>query len=66
MMRQGCTVAVNMDGGQSAAIAFMGHQVNQVLKSQPNGREQADILAFGTSDQVGSFEMHDEFKSKKK
>ena len=55
-----------MDGGQSAAIAFMGHQVNQVLKSQPNGREQADILAFGTSDQVGSFEMHDEFKSKEK
>ena len=58
--------AVNMDGGQSAAIAFMGHQLNVVWSQQPNGREQADVLAFGTSDQVGSFEMLDEFKSKKK
>ena len=66
MMREGCTLAVNMDGGQSAAVAFMGHQLNQVWSSQPNGREQADILAFGFSDQVGSFEMLDEFKSKKK
>ena len=66
MLDKGCTIAVNMDGGQSAAIAFMGHQMNQVVKSDPNGREQADILAFGTSDQVGTFEMADEFKSKKK
>ena len=66
MLDRGCTVAVNMDGGQSAAFAFMGHQMNQVVKSDPNGREQADILAFGTSDQVGVFEMADEFKSKKK
>ena len=66
MMREGCTIAVNMDGGQSAAIAFMGHQLNQVWSQQPNGREQADVLAFGFSDQVGSFEMLDEFKSKRK
>ena len=66
MMREGCTLAVNMDGGQSAAVAFMGHQINQVWSTQPNGREQADILAFGTSDQVGSFEMLDEFKTKQK
>ena len=66
MMREGCTLAVNMDGGQSAAVAFMGHQLNQVWSQQPNGREQADILAFGTSGQVGSFEMADEFKTKRK
>ena len=66
MMREGCTIAVNMDGGQSAAVAFMGHQLNQVWSQQPNGREQADILAFGTSGQVGSFEMADEFKTKRK
>ena len=66
MMRQGCTIAVNMDGGQSAAVAFMGHQLNQVWSQQPNGREQADILAFGISDQVGTFEMLDEFKTKTK
>ena len=66
MMKQGCTIAVNMDGGQSAAVAFMGHQLNQVWSQQPNGREQADILAFGISDQVGTFEMLDEFKTKTK
>ena len=66
MMKQGCTIAVNMDGGQSAAVAFMGHQLNVVWSQQPNGREQADVLAFGTSEQVGSFEMLDEFKTKKK
>ena len=66
MLDQGCRLAVNMDGGQSAVVAFMGHQLNQVVKSDPNGREQADILAFGFSDQVGTFEMADEFKSKKK
>lgn len=66
MMREGCTLAVNMDGGQSAAVAFMGHQINKVWSTQPNGREQADILAFGTSEQVGIFEMLDEFKTKRK
>ena len=66
MLNRGCTLAVNMDGGQSAVVAFMGHQLNQVVSSDPNGREQADILAFGTSEQVGVIEMLDEFKTKKK
>ena len=66
MLEEGCTLAVNMDGGQSAVVAFMGHQLNQVVSSDPNGREQADILAFGTSEQVGTFEMADEFKTKRK
>ena len=66
MMREGCSIAVNMDGGQSAVVAFMGHQLNEVWSSEPNGRSQADILAFGFSDQVGSFEMLDKFKTKKK
>ena len=66
MLDRGCTIAVNMDGGQSAAVAFMGHQLNVVWSQQPNGREQAEILAFGTSEQVGSFEMLDQFQTKKK
>lgn len=61
MLDRGCVLGVNMDGGQSAVIAFMGHQLNQVVKSDPYGREQADILAFGTSEQVGSFEMTDAY-----
>ena len=59
LLDRGCTVGVNLDGGQSAVIAFMGHQLNQVVKSDPYGREQADILAFGFSDQVGSIEIAD-------
>ena len=66
MLKQGCSIAVNMDGGQSAVVAFMGHQLNEVWSKEPNGRSQADILAFGFSDQVGSFEMADKFKTKKK
>ncbi len=66
MLDRGCKLAINMDGGQSASVAFMGHQLCQIVSSDPNGREQADILAFGTSEQVGIFEMLDEFKTKKK
>lgn len=66
MLDEGCTLAVNLDGGQSAVMTFMGHQMNQIVKTDPNGREQADLLTFGTSEQVGTFEMHDEFKTKKK
>ena len=62
LLDSGCTVGVNLDGGQSAVIAFMGNQLNQVVKSDPYGREQADILAFGFSDRVGTFEMADVYK----
>ena len=62
LLDRGCTVGVNLDGGQSAVIAFMGNQLNQVVKTDPYGREQADILAFGTSDLAGSFEMADVYK----
>ena len=56
MQARGCRLAVNMDGGQSAVIAFMGKQLNEIVKSDPYGREQADVLAFGVSDQVGVFD----------
>ena len=57
MKDQGCTVAVNMDGGQTAVMAFMGKQINRVVKSDPKGRPQVEALAFGTSEQVGIFEL---------
>lgn len=53
----GCQIAVNLDGGQTAVFAFMGRQLNQVDKSIPYGRAQAEILAFGVSDQVGVYEI---------
>ena len=52
MVDEGCQVAVNLDGGQTAVFAFMGKQLNEVVKTDPHGRAQAEILAMGTSDQV--------------
>ena len=57
MLERGCRLAVNLDGGQSAVITFMGKQLNQVVKSDPKGRLEGEILAFGFSDQVGTFEL---------
>ena len=54
MKDRGCQLAVNLDGGQTAVFAFMGKQINQVVKSDPNGRPQAEILAFGRSGQIGA------------
>ena len=54
---RGCRLAVNLDGGQTAVFCFMGQQLNQVVKSDPNGRAQAECLAFGTSSQVGTYQM---------
>ncbi len=57
MMDRGCTVAVNLDGGQSAVFAFMGRQLNEVVSTDPKGRAQAEVLAFGFSDQVGEYNI---------
>ena len=46
--------AGNLDGGQTAVMAFMGEKLNEVDKDVPNGRETNEILTFGLSDQVGS------------
>ena len=43
---------MNLDGGQTAVMAFMGKQLNRVVKSDPKGRKETEILAFGTSAQV--------------
>ncbi|MBQ6173210.1 MAG: phosphodiester glycosidase family protein [Clostridia bacterium] len=55
MQEHGCQLAVNLDGGQTAVFCFMGKQINQIVKSDPYGRKQAEILSFGTSPQVGTF-----------
>jgi len=54
MKDEGCQVAVNMDGGQTAVFAFMGKRLNQVSTDVPNGRPSVEALAFGHSDQVGT------------
>ena len=48
----GCTVAYNMDGGQSATMTFMGENISQYAGSLTGQRPVPDALMFGTSDLV--------------
>ena len=48
MKDAGCRLAVNMDGGQTAVMAFMGKQLNQVSSDVPKGRPSIEALAFGS------------------
>ena len=61
MMRaKGCQVAFNMDGGQTAVIVFMGKQLNQIGAydgGKTNSRPTSEVLGFGTSEQVGTYEV---------
>ncbi len=44
-----CTVAYNLDGGASAAMAFMGENISQYRGSHTGQRSSADALMFGKS-----------------
>lgn len=61
MMRaKGCQVAFNMDGGQTAVMVFMGKQLNQIGAydgGKTNSRPTSEVLGFGTSEQVGTYEV---------
>lgn len=56
MIDRGCQIAVNLDGGQTAVMAFMGRQLNMVQKSDPRGRKTFEVLSFGTSEKVPASE----------
>ena len=45
MKDRGCTIAVNLDGGVSASIAFMGEQLNLVADGS-SGRTTCEVMAF--------------------
>ena len=61
MMRaKGCQVAFNMDGGQTAVMVFMCKQLNQIGAydgGKTNSRPTSEVLGFGTSEQVGTYEV---------
>ena len=61
MMRaKGCQVAFDMDGGQTAVMVFMGKQLNQIGAydgGKTNSRPTSEVLGFGTSEQVGTYEV---------
>ena len=54
MMEKGCTVAFNLDGGQTASIVFMGHQLCKMDNKKRNlsSRRAADILGVGQSERL--------------
>ena len=60
MMRaKGCQVAFNMDGGQTAVMVFMGKQLNQIGAydgGKTNSRPTSEVLGFGTSEQLGTYD----------
>lgn len=49
----GCTVAFNLDGGETSTMVFMGHQLNILKdKRKVSSRRTADIIGIGTSELV--------------
>ena len=51
LQEKGCAVAFNLDGGQTASIVFMGHQLCKMVDGRKNraSRVTADILGVGVS-----------------
>ena len=51
MQERGCICALNMDGGETSCILFMGKQICKVDADNRYGyaRKEAEFLAIGTS-----------------
>ncbi len=58
LQEKGCRVAFNLDGGQTASIVFMGHQLCKMDDKPRNlsSRRTAEILGVGTSELVRTME----------
>ena len=59
MRERGCQVALNLDGGQTAVVVFMGKQLNQIGKydGKTSARPTSEIFGVGRSAQVGQVEF---------
>ena len=60
MQERGCSMAINLDGGQTCIMCFMGQPLNQIPKlTDKTGkvRPTSEILAVGTSDLVGTVQF---------
>ncbi len=60
MRAKGCENAINLDGGQTAVIVFMGKQLNQIGAydgGKTNSRPTCEVMGVGYSDQVGAYEV---------
>ncbi len=53
LLEKGCTLAFNLDGGQTACIVFMGRQLCRIQDGGDiSSRRTSDILGVGYSDQL--------------
>ena len=56
MKRLGCTQAINLDGGQTACMIFMGQRINKIGtysgSATNKDRPQNEVLGIGISDKV--------------
>ncbi len=59
LLEKGCVNAMNLDGGQSSTILFMGKQICCVLNDygrQASARKSAEILGIGQSESVADMD----------
>ena len=59
LKERGCTEAINLDGGQSSSMVFMGYQICKVVNTSgrtASARRAAEILGIGTSPLVAADE----------
>lgn len=59
MMEKGCSLAFNLDGGQTSTMVFMGEQICKIGGStgrNASARKTAEILGIGTSALVPALE----------
>ncbi len=54
MYARGCTQAMNLDGGSTAVMIFMGHKLNRTGKAKSLGspRNQHELFGIGESERV--------------
>ena len=60
MRAKGCENAINLDGGQTAVLIFMGKQINQIGAydgGKTNSRPTCEVMGVGYSEQVGTYEV---------
>ena len=58
MLAEGCVEALNLDGGQTSVLSFMGEKLNATgtFHKSSSPRRVTDIVGIGTSDLVHAFE----------
>lgn len=59
MLEKGCTLAFNLDGGETSCILFMGEQLNIVggaSNKDSNARRTTELLGIGVSELVPKYD----------